>query len=297
MNKLYKSPLCSCILCKKVYSTKGIHSHYLTTHDPIYRQSHILRAVVFSSSNINKKPNKLVILKNAKIDDYNNNPKLCIICNNKVPYNMSKKDVCSKSCSAKNGNQKRILAGYTISDENKKRMRDIAITRGARGKRVTPIKLCAFCNNWFESRSHQTCSVTCKKQLLSKYAFERKLGHNGQRSGKLTMMEDSFKRVVRLESSYELKMANILNSLKIKWTRPSPLYYTDNEQKLHRYYPDFYLSDFDIYLDPKNKYLITLDQDKINRAAIQNNVQIVIIPKDDINQEFILNLVKPQFCS
>lgn len=34
------------------------------------------------------------------------------------------------------------------------------------------------------------------------------------------------------------------------------MFYTDNEGNLRYYYPDFYLEDYNVYLDPKNDYLL-----------------------------------------
>lgn len=60
---------------------------------------------------------------------------------------------------------------------------------------------------------------------------------------------------IKLDSSYEVKFAEDLDRNKIKWSRPKPLLYKLNGEE-HRYYPDFYLDDFDVYVDTKNDYLI-----------------------------------------
>lgn len=58
--------------------------------------------------------------------------------------------------------------------------------------------------------------------------------------------------------------------------------------KQHRYTPDFYLPEYDIYLDPKNDYLINNinpslgynDVEKIKKVSTQNNIKILIL---DVN--------------
>ena len=51
----------------------------------------------------------------------------------------------------------------------------------------------------------------------------------------------------------------------VEWERPIPLNWMDSEGVKHRYYPDFYLPEYNIYLDPKNSYLMKKDEEKIWR--------------------------------
>ncbi|NJO59866.1 MAG: hypothetical protein HC836_16730 [Richelia sp. RM2_1_2] len=60
---------------------------------------------------------------------------------------------------------------------------------------------------------------------------------------------------VWLDSTYESILARELDANNIAWTRPSPLIYVDANEQQRRYYPDFYLIDYNVYLDPKNNYL------------------------------------------
>lgn len=61
---------------------------------------------------------------------------------------------------------------------------------------------------------------------------------------------DSFGTLTYLQSSYETKTAKILNDLEINWIKPGALPYI-LEGKTKKYYPDFLLTDYKIYLDPK----------------------------------------------
>ena len=59
----------------------------------------------------------------------------------------------------------------------------------------------------------------------------------------------------------------------------------------HRYYPDLYLPDYDVYLDPKNKYLIEninprfgiTDVEKINIVMEQTGIRVLILKKDELS--------------
>lgn len=55
----------------------------------------------------------------------------------------------------------------------------------------------------------------------------------------------------------------------IKWV--------DKNNKVRRYYPDFYLPDYNVYLDPKNPYCLERDKEKLN--YITNIVSLIY---DDI---------------
>lgn len=68
-----------------------------------------------------------------------------------------------------------------------------------------------------------------------------------------------------LESSWEEKLAIFLDSENIAWSRPSYIrYYMPNESKSRLYYPDFFLIDSGLYLDPKNPTALKMSIDKMN---------------------------------
>ena len=102
-------------------------------------------------------------------------------------------------------------------------------------------------------------------------------------------------------SSYEVTVAKELDLNNVNWVKPSygTFKYKDANNKVHTYTPDFYLPDYNIYLDPKNDYLInhvnpTLgysDVDKINWVMKQNNVIILILDKDHLNWASIIAMI------
>ena len=104
---------------------------------------------------------------------------------------------------------------------------------------------------------------------------------------------------IKFASSYELQVANSLDINGIEWVRSSSLHYIDNVGKKHHYTADFYLPEYDIYLDPKNDFLIEnvnprmgySDVEKINWVMEQNNVKVVILDKNNLDWESIKNLI------
>lgn len=117
------------------------------------------------------------------------------------------------------------------------------------------------------------------RKILSKKAH----GH--------TYKNGTYYKGVYLDSSYELTVAKSLDENNVKWIRPRSLFYTDSKNQKHRYFPDFYLVDYDIYLDPKNDYLISISQDKIERVIHQNNIKLFILDKDHLTWDKIQKLI------
>jgi len=126
-----------------------------------------------------------------------------------------------------------------------------------------------------------------QKSHLSVLAKERGLGGykpNAGRSKKFKVL-DSYGDEVCLQSTYELKCSELLNQLGINWVRPRALKYDGKN-----YFADFYLPDFDVYLDPKNNYKAKLDKTKIERVIEQNNVRVFILLENQLTHEFIKSL-------
>jgi len=125
------------------------------------------------------------------------------------------------------------------------------------------------------------------KSFLSKIAKDRGVGGYQPLAGrsKKFKVNDSYGNEVTLQSTYELRCSSLLNELNIKWIRPKSLKYNNK-----RYFADFYLTEYDLYLDPKNDYKAILDTEKIQLAAKQNSVKIIILLDKDINVEYIKSL-------
>lgn len=113
------------------------------------------------------------------------------------------------------------------------------------------------------------------KKILSQYAKNRGLG------GRFYRNLINYNGVI-LESSYELTLAIDLDKNGISWERPLWLNWIDTNGISRRYTADFYLSEYDIYLDPKNDYLISMDIEKIKLCSEQNNVKIYIMNKNQL---------------
>ena len=125
-------------------------------------------------------------------------------------------------------------------------------------------------------------SERAKKRNLGGWYSTKRIDYNG----------------VIMQSSYEVEVAKSLDENHIHWERPKPFEYKINEVS-HKYYPDFYLPDYNVYLDPKNDFLINninprfgiLDSEKIKIVEEQNGVRILILDKNNLDWEHIRDLI------
>lgn len=92
---------------------------------------------------------------------------------------------------------------------------------------------------------------------------------------------------VKMESSWEIKLAKSLDENKICWVRPKPLLYVDDSGQKRRYYPDFYLPDYDVFLDPKNDYVQSLDKRKFELIIEQNNIKLYMLNEHQLDWKII----------
>ena len=91
------------------------------------------------------------------------------------------------------------------------------------------------------------------------------------------------------DSEWEVKVAESLDHHNVKWIRPKVGFVWNDAG--NKYYPDFYLPEYDVYLDPKNNYLQTIDGDKIKNAEIRNNIRVIVLSKHQLDWKSIALIV------
>jgi hypothetical protein len=141
-------------------------------------------------------------------------------------------------------------------------------------------------NSSFLGKKHTTESI----EKIRKYALENdNEKHISYMKNFKYQQKDG--KIVNLQSTYELAVAEDLDKNNIKWIRPLPLLYFDIRGIKRKYYPDFYLIDFDVYLDPKNDYLIKKDKFKIESVIKNNNIKVFVLNKNDLLWDKIKELI------
>jgi len=138
-----------------------------------------------------------------------------------------------------------VVARESISDEGKKTNQFI------KAKRLGHEIISSLKGR--PGKSIQHTEETRKKMSISA------LNSNHRRLKKNTSVYNG----ILMDSSWEVELAKRLDFLEINWIRPEPLKWKDVKGLTHNYFPDFYLTDFDIYLDPKNPHAFTVQKEKI----------------------------------
>lgn len=219
---------------------------------------------------------KLAILSNKnkklqRIEDYNNNPKLCKECNQPIPYDKKNNMFCSSSCSGTYNNTRRQRTPWNDEQREKASIAGKQRDNSWLMKLYCDIHLieCRVCGKQryvgYKQRSYKTCgSADCMVQASTgERAYQ-----NGSRKP-IWFYNPNEDKEVLLDSSWEVKIAELLIRLDIKWIRPKFIKWVDSNDVTRRYFPDFYLPDHDLYLDPKNPYCMSRDVEKIQRISEQ----------------------------
>lgn len=213
--------------------------------------------------------------KEERIHLYNLSPRLCEQCSNPIPYaKKSQNRFCSKSCGASFNNTRRSPPSMATRQKTSNALKGRKMPK----REVIPFSkvsfnICTVCTKLFAAKvrasghSRKTCSRTC-----STYASTGSRSYQNGSRKPVKFFNPFENKEVLLESSWELKVAEHLISKNIKWIRPSYIKWTDSTDKERLYYPDFYLTDYDLYLDPKNPYCMKQDVEKMRIVSKSINL-------------------------
>lgn len=229
--------------------------------------------------------------KKKRIEVYNLNPKRCLKCSNGIEYHKQRvSNFCSRSCSASYVQLGKKQSAETSAKKSRALKGRVSKFRGLSvGSYVNPrtkscrihYRTCNGCNHTFVVASskgnyeRKTCSANCHIEAsvrIRKYP-------NGRR--KLTWFDNPWQGKVLLESSWEVEIASLLTEKNIRWVRPSSVPWIDGS-KTRYYFPDFYLPEQNMYLDPKNPW--GMKRDKIKMQAIEKLIPILYGDKSVVTE-------------
>lgn len=233
---------------------------------------------------------KQKIEKKKRMSEYYSNPKLCqnIICDHVIPYDKkSSNKYCSSSCAAKMSNMQRPAGHESRSKGNESRKIKARLNAVSKKIEYCKVSFCKECGAVIRNSNIKTCSVSCRNKILSRTASNNPMMGGNKNNKAHGWYNSPHAGKVWLESSYELKVAQELDSNNISWCRPSYLPYNNGK----KYFADFYLVKYDIYLDPKNDYLILKDAEKIEAVEKENSVRVLVLDKNNLVWSKIKNLL------
>ena len=153
MTKLFKSPLISCLICKQVYSVKGLSTHIIASHT----QDGKKKWATISDIEVSKVRARGTIVKNGNEHSYLQNVNFCKECNIPLSYDKRKNKFCSRSCSAIHSNNN------APADRKRGPSKTVTLSkhemRKAKRNIVGP----------YSTLYHSTCAV-CSVTIVSQYA-------------------------------------------------------------------------------------------------------------------------------
>ena len=177
-----------------------------------------------------------VISKKKAIDKYNINPKICKECTKIISYEKKQNNFCSTSCAGKYNNARK---DYTKIKSGP--------SKGFVPANYAPyskIFQCVICSKWHPGKG-KSCSSECFSKVVS-LAVRGKTG--GNRDINLPGIDCNGNKFY-YDSGWEIILAESFTENGIFWTRPKKFILSDGRS----YTPDFYLKDYNIYIDPKAK--------------------------------------------
>lgn len=202
----------------------------------------------------------------------------CLFCGKEIETTTHKKHkkCCNKLCATK------YSQSFVSNERRKEGRRKYLLSHPPKGKTIYNL-ICAVCKNVFQNKQKhiKTCSDICYKKLISKLSRE-----NPNCGGETNYKKYKYKNIW-MDSSWELNLAKWLDENNIKWerNRKHVFWWTDENNKKRRYYPDFFLLDYNVYLDTKNPYLMECDKNKINNVLKENNIKLLCGNINDIKQK------------
>lgn len=198
---------------------------------------------------------------------------------------------CSKACANSHiySEETKRKISESLFYKNSKKEKKLCLACGKKLNNYNKSGYCKICYHKYNKVSNKT------RQKLRESALKNNFGgphrHTIEYNNSI------------LGSSYELQVAESLDKNNIKWTQCKKFkYYEENDinKKYHYYTPDFYLPEYDVYLDPKNDFLINnnnpslgyKDTDKIKWVELYNNIKIIILDKNHLVWDKIKEIIK-----
>ncbi|HUW90832.1 MAG TPA: hypothetical protein VMV43_10025 [Candidatus Nanopelagicaceae bacterium] len=224
---------------------------------------------------------------------------LCLKCSKKFELKLTKhqydfglhKKYCCRPCSNSRKHTEGIKLKISVAMQGKKwsvsQRKKLSFNYNSKEyKKKISLKM----KQWWDSNPQKKVEVSKRMKIIGKRIPKehfRKMAKLSPISGRFRKKVVKYRQkdglIVNLDSSYEVKVAKELDKYNINWIRPKFIRWVDSQSNNRKYFPDFYLIDYDVYLDPKNDYLIKKDKIKIESVCKQNKIKIIILDKNHLS--------------
>lgn len=202
--------------------------------------------------------------------------KKCENCDNDHDGNYGSGRFCSSKCAR----------GF--STKNKRSLINEKVSLKLTKEKIIINKICINCNNNFDvfsnNKNKKTCSISCASAIAGKAIKKDTSKMGGIREGggrsKLIEYTNYLGEKMKLNKE-EILVAQILDILKLTWNRNfKGFIYFDNNNKKRKFYPDFYIKEYDLYLEYKG-WITDKMKYKMDNAKINNNFNLFILYGND----------------
>jgi len=196
------------------------------------------------------------------------NPSFCS-CSCAVSYTNSRRKLSVKT----RGKISKSLKGKPLSAAHKKKLSDAAKSVGHwwGRERVAVVESSCLC-----------CGLPIQHRVTEKRKYHKHcwLKSSGGYRENSTIKHQSVYNGYKMDSGAELVFAKLLDEHKVRWEKNKTrfFYYYDVNGVRRRYYPDFYLFDYDWWVEIKGKFYKS-DNDKLKLQSVGN---IELIMSDNI---------------
>lgn len=181
--------------------------------------------------------------------------KKCLECQTLILYKYRMNKFCSKKCGA--------IFSHRVLYPTAPRKIKVKVRYYKPYTKLYGLYNCHHCHNnfWRIFDGQKCCSKSCVDSIRSQ---------NKCRKTQISYFSKFDHKIIYLQSIWEVKIAELLDSLNIIWNRPSTRikWFDTTLQKPRTYLPDFYLSNFNLYIDVKNPFKIEQDKDKLSQLAL-----------------------------
>jgi uncharacterized CHY-type Zn-finger protein len=188
----------------------------------------------------------------------------CEKCNTVIDKNKLSKWASGRFCSRTCANSRQ----FSEESRRKKSIANKVLIPWNKGTIKIETRNCSVCSKEFTVASYnkrKTCSDYCKRKAP---------GQGGYRPNSTRKIRSEYNGYW-MDSGAERKFAELLDANDIKWIKNTDKFFTyrDGSGKSRKYYPDFYLPEYDYWVEIKG-LLYMNDNDPIKLASVGNNIEL-----------------------
>ena len=246
---IYSSPLCSCIVCREPKSSKSIHTHFLSKHTDAETKARV------TGTGNRKKPDQTKQKQQTEQRriKYIESPLYCSYCKVQLPYETRNAKYCSHTCAATDSNSKKDFSKIKTGPPK-------GTSPSNKFGLHTKVYQCVICQKWFIGTRKVCDNKQCRHDNL--------VGKTGGYRPNSTRNTRVVYEGTKFDSGAEVAFVQLLNRNNIKWIKNTTVFFEYLPKK--KYYPDFYLEEFDLWVEVKGKYYYRED-DPLRWASVLNH--------------------------